>query len=252
MLDTYSMKKRYTLFDEKSYRGLVRTLLSMTTYSLEEGERKVVTDYYLDNPEGLLMSNSIVLKRRNSRDENYLKISRLHYDKQYFYMDRIREKDRRLDIKPSDKLSDHYFFLSNALGSMFSNALQFDTDKLFGKMRVFLMTKSEEETRTMHGYSGLKMSLRYDKLKIKNNTTRRKNEAYIVQFDLLSKDDTLPLFDEFISKLNKRFKEMFLTKENKCELSLRMTAPLPSKEEMRKKQAQIARMKNIGLGEIKE
>lgn len=252
MLDTYSIKRRFTLFDEKSYSRLIKVLLSMTTYSLDEGVKRSVTDRYLDNRDGLLMKNSIVLKRRESEKENYLKISRLHYDKQYFYMDRIREKDRILEIKPRDKLSEHYFFLSNALGSMFSNALQFDTDKLFGNMRVFLITRSEEETRIMHGYGGLKMSLRYEKLNINNKVTRRKNKTQIVQFDLLSKDDTLPLFDEFIEKLNKKFKELFLIKENKCELSLRMTAPLPSKEEARKKQAEIARMKNLGLGEIKE
>lgn len=255
MLDTYQIKRRYTAFDEKSFSRLERTLLTMTTYSLDElTERKLVDNFY-DSPEKLLMTNGIVLKKRISKEENFIKISRLHYDKQYFYMDRIREAERKLDIKPSDPFSKHFFFLSNALNSMFTSALQFDTDKLFSKMRTILVIKSEQQNRIMHGYGGLKMNLRYEKVKFENYLTHRKNEAYIVQFELLSKDDTLPLFDEFIQRVNRKFKEIFPTKENKCELALRMTAPLPTKEEMAKRKAELARLKNVenmGLGEIKE
>lgn len=255
MLDIYQLKRRYTTFDDKTIGKLLKVMLAMTTYSMEEVTKKNVTDYFYDSTSNLLNENGLYLSRRRLDKEDILKIGRIHYDLQYFYMDRIREKERQRSISKKDKLSDHFFFLSNALNSMFSNALQFDTDKLFSKMHTVMRIKMQQTERYIIGYGGLKVMFRYEKTVFQNFLTRRKNKVNMVQFLLVSGDETLPIFEEFIRRVEKYCKEIFLTKESRIELALRMTMPLPSKEDARKRREELARLEaleKMGLGEIKE
>lgn len=255
MLDIFQLKRRYTTFDDKSINKLMKALLAMTTYSMDEPVQKKVEEYYYDSQANLLQENGIYLVKRVTDKDAMLKIGRIHYDKQYFYMDRIREKDRQEIIPRGDKLSDHYFFLSNALNSMFSNALKFDTDKLFEKTHTIMRMEMKQTERYMLGYGGLKMIFRYEKLSFENYATHRKNNTNLVQFKLVSGDETLPVFEEFIRRLEKYCKEIFLTKESRLELALRMTKPLPSKQDMRQFKIEMARkqaLEKMGLGEIKE
>ena len=242
MLNIFKLERRYSVFDEKTYQRLIKLLETMTTYTMDLPIHSRLTDYYYDNEANLLEKNELLLRRRVWRNKAELKIKRRYFAPEYFYSDNLRSHEREREIGINDPLSKHYFFLNNALNSMFSNNLQFDPDKLFEQMRVIMVIKIEQETRKLFGYGGLKVEVRREKLKIENRQTRRKNKTELIQFKLLSSDDTLPIFDDFIKRVERHCKEIFYTKDSKFEIAYRMTRPLPSKEEMKKRIEELEQM----------
>ena len=103
----------------------------------------------------------------------------------------------------------------------------------------------KQENRKLFGYGGLKVEVRHEKLKIHNRTTKRKAYTEIVQFKLLSADDTLPLFEDFITRIEKHCKEIFYTKDSKHEIAYKCTKPLPSKEELKKIKEEVLKRKAL-------
>ena len=64
MLNIFKLERRYTVFDEKTYLRLLKTIKTMTTYTLDEPIRKKLVDYYYDNSNNLLDENELLLRRR--------------------------------------------------------------------------------------------------------------------------------------------------------------------------------------------
>ncbi len=243
MLNIFKINRRYGVFDEKTYGRFIELLQSMTTYTMDSPETSKVVDYYYDSPTGILEQNELLLRRRVMGRKAELKIKRRYFSEKYMYSDSLREHEREKEIAPRDPLSKHYFFLNNALNSMFSNNLQFDPDKLFEQMRVIMILSVKQESRKLFGYGGLKVEVRHEDIKIENKKTGRKNRTEQIQLRLLSGDDTLPIFEDFISRVEKRCKEIFYTRDSKFEIAYRMTKPLPSKEEQQKRNEQLLKQR---------
>ena len=245
MLNIFKLERRYTVFDEKTYYRLLKTIKTMTTYTLDDPVKKKLVDYYYDNDKNLLEENELLLRRRVYGSKAELKIKRKYFNPQYFYTDNLRSHEREKEIGANDPLSKHYFFLNNALNSMFSSNLKFDPDKLFEQTKVNLIIKIKQETRKLFGYGGLKVEIRREELKITNKRTKRKAKNEIIQFKLLSPEDTLPLFEDFITRVEKHCKEIFYTKDSKHEIAIKCTKPLPSKEERKKMREEILKQKAL-------
>lgn len=245
MLNIFKQERRYTVFDEKTFSRLLKTIKTMTTYTLDEPVKRNIVDYYYDNANNLLEENELLLRRRVFGAKAELKIKRRYFNPQYFYSDNLRSHEREKEIGAKDPLAKHYFFLNNALNSMYSNALKFDPDKLFEKVFVNLIIKTKQENRKLFGYGGLKVEVRHEKLNILNKKTKRKAYSEIVQFKLLSADDTHPLFEDFITRVERHCKEIFYTKDSKHELAVKCTRPLPTKEERRKMKEEMLRKKAL-------
>jgi len=255
MLNIFKLERRYTVFDEKTYNRFLKTVKTMTTYTLDDPERKKIVDYYYDNDARLLEENELLLRRRVCGPKAELKIKRRHFDPQYFYTDNLRSHEREKEISSKDPLARHFFFLNNALNSMFSNALKFDPDKLFEQTKVNLIIKIDQENRKLFGYGGLKIEIRHEKLNILNKLTKRKAYTEIIQFKLLSAEDTEPLFQDFITCIEKHCKEIFYTKDSKYEIAIKNTKPLPTKAERKKLKEEMLRrraLENAGEVEKKE
>lgn len=245
MLNILKLERRYTVFDEKTYSRLLKLIKTMTTYTMDVPTTKTVVDYYYDNATHLLDQNGLLLRKRIQDKKAVLKIKRRYFSEEYFYTDNLRSHEREKEIGMFDALSKHYFFLNNALNSMFSNNLQFDPDKLFEQMSVVMVIKAKQETRKMFGYGGLKVEVRHETLKVQNNITKRKNKTEVVQFKLLSADDTLPVFEDFITRVERHCKELFYTQDSKHEVAYKITKPLPTKEERKKMQEELRRKKML-------
>lgn len=243
MLNIFKQERRYTVFDKNTYFRLLKIISTMTTYTLDEPTRRKITDYYYDNENRLLDQNELLLRRRVYERDAKLKIKRKYFNPDYVYSDNLRSHEREKDIGINDPLSKHYFFLNNALNSMFSNNLQFDPDKLFDQVHVNLIIKIDQENRKLFGYGGLKIEIRQEKLKIFNKLTNRKAKTEMLQFKLLSSDDTLPLFEDFITRVERHCKEIFYTKDSKHEIAIKNTRPLPTKEEIKKHKEEMLRRK---------
>ena len=234
MLTVYQKIRRFTTLNNKTFEKLFKLLRTMTTYSIDEPQRERLTEYFYDDDTHALEKNGLLLRKRVGGKTAKLAMMRKVPDEKFLYLDSLREKDRQCDIKPSDPLSNYYTFLNTALNSMFASDVQFDTDKLFEKMKVNIVLRYEREDRTMFGYGGLKFVMRYDKIAMDNLITKRKNKTEIVEFLLLSKEETLPLFDDFITRVTKHCKEIFYTKDTVHEIVSRMTKPMPTKQELEK------------------
>lgn len=245
MLNIFKQERRYTVFDEKTFTRLLKTIKTMTTYTLDEPVKRKLVDYYYDNANNLLEENELLLRRRVFGSKAELKIKRRYFNPQYFYSDNLRSHEREKEIGANDPLAKHYFFLNNALNSMYSSALKFDPDKLFEKVFVNLIIKVKQENRKLFGYGGLKVEVRHERLNILNKKTKRKAYTEIVQFKLLSADDTYPLFEDFITRVERHCKEIFYTKDSKHELAVKCTRPLPSKEERKKMKEEMLRKKAL-------
>lgn len=245
MLNIFKQERRYEVFDEKTFSRFLKLLRTMTTYTIDEPIKKRVVDYYYDNENKLLEENELLLRRRVCGKKAELKIKRRYFNPQYFYSDNLRSHEREKEIGANEPLSKHFFFLNNALNSMFSNTLKFDPDKLFEKVRVFLIIKSDQQIRKLFGYGGLKLEIKHEKLKIFNKITNRKAYTEIIQLKLLSADDTLPLFEDFITRLEKHCKEIFYTKDSKYEIAIKNTKPLPSRAERKKLKEEALRRKAL-------
>ncbi len=243
MLNIFKQERRYTVFDKNTYLRLIKLIGTMTTYTLDYPTKQKLVDYYYDNENHLLNENELLLRRRIYGNKAELKIKRRYFKEEYFYTDNLRSHEREKEIGAKDPLSKHYFFLNNALNSMFSNNLQFDPDKLFEQVRVNLIIKIDQENRKLFGYGGLKVEIRQEKLKIFNKITNRKAKTELIQLKLLSSEDTLPLFEDFITRVERHCKEIFYTKDSKHEIAIKNTRPLPTKEEIKKHKEEMLRRK---------
>jgi len=245
MLNILKIERRYSPFDDKTFLRLLKLLKMMSTYTIEEPERKKIVDYYYDNDKKLLDENELLLRKRVFGQKAEIKIKRKHFDPQFFYSDNLRKHEREKEISARDPLSKHFFFLNNALNSMFSNNLKFDPDKLFEQTKVYLIIKIDQENRKLFGYGGLKVEIRHEKMLIINKDTKRKVKTELIQFKLLSNDETHPLFEDFITRVEKHCKEIFYTRDSKYEIAIKNTKPLPTKEERKKIQEEVLRRKAL-------
>jgi len=233
-MNILKMEKRYYVFDEKTFSRLLKLLKTMTTYTMDENVKSKIVDYYYDNKEDLLEKNELLLRRRVFGKTAKLKLKRRYFHPEFYYSDNLRSNERELEIAANDPLSKHYFFLNNALNSMFSSTLQFDTDKMFEKMHVIMLIKIKQDKRFLFGYGGLKVQITRDILDVECTDTRRKNKTEMVQFKLVSPESTLPLFEDLITRVEKHCKELFYTQDSKFEAAFKITRPELSKEEKQK------------------
>ena len=253
MLNIFKLERRYTVFDKKTYAHFLKMVKTMTTYTLDDPTKTKIVDYYYDNDAKLLDENQLLLRKRVCGPKAELKIKRRYFDPQYFYTDNLRSHEREKEISAKDPLSKHFFFLNNALNSMFSNALKFDPDKLFEQTKVNMIIQIEQENRKLFGYGGLKIEIRHEKLKITNKLTKRKAYTEIIQLKLLSAEDTSDLFDDFITRVERHCKEIFYTKDSKYEIAVKNTKPLPTREERTKHKEEMLRRKALeNTGEVVE
>ncbi len=244
-MDILKLERRYNVFDEKTFSRLLKLLKTMTTYSLDEPEKIKLVDYYYDNKENLLEKSELLLRRRVFGKKAQLKIMRRYFRPEFFYSDALRSSERELEIGAGDPLSRHYFFLNNALNSMFTNILQFDTDKMFEKMHATIIINIEQNKRVLFGYGGLKAELSQYKMKVENLITNRKNTTEIVEFKLISPENTMPLFEDLITRVERHCKELFYTKDSKYECASNITKPLMTKEEKLKLKDEITKQKEL-------
>lgn len=241
MLDVLKTERRYTVFDKNSFVHFIRECRGLTTYTLENPEFCTITDIYMDNDKKLLEQNELLLRKRIIGNKAILRIKRLRPNPQLFYSDNLRAHEREKEINPRDKLSKHFFFLNNALNSMFSSTLKFDPDKLFEQMQVTLIMKMKQTRYLLFGYGGLKVELTNQKIDVQNNVTKRKNKTELIQIKLLSNDSTLHLFEDFVTRIEKHCKEIFYTQDSRYAIGQNATKPLPTKEE--RKQMKLEALK---------
>lgn len=241
MLDVLKTQRRYNVFDKNTFKHFLKVCDSLTTYKLDKPTVKKSTDIFYDNNKNILEENGLLLRKRVMGSKSTIKLKRRVESKQYFYSDALRKHEREKEVPTRDPLSKHFFFLNNALNSMFTNTLQIDPDKLFEQMRVTLTIDIKEKCYKVFGGGGLKAEIHNQRLKFTNYRTKRKNKCELIQIKMLSGDNTLPYFEDFYKRIEKHCKEIFYTTDSKYEIAERMTKPLPTKEEL--KQLRIQKLK---------
>lgn len=243
MLDVLKIERRYTVFDGKTFSNFIREVSRLTTYTLDRPELCTITDVYMDNDKKLLEQNELLLRKRIIGNKAILRIKRLRPNPQFLYSDHLRAHEREMEINPKDKLSKHFFFLNNALNSMFTNTLKFDPDKLFEQMQVTLVMKMKQIRYLLFGYGGLKVEIINQKIQVQNNVTRRKNNTELIQIKMLSPDNTYPLFEDFVTRIEKHCKEIFYTQDSRYAIGQNVTKPLPTKEERKRMKLEALKRK---------
>lgn len=243
MLDVLKTERRYMVFDANTFTHFIKECRGLTTYTLDRPEVCTITDVYMDNDKKILEQNELLLRKRIIGNKALLRLKRLHPNPQLFYSDNLRAHEREKEINPRDKLSKHFFFLNNALNSMFTNTLRFDPDKLFEQMQVTLIMKMKQTRYLLFGYGGLKVELTNQKIQVQNNITKRKNNTELIQIKLLSNDNTYHLFEDFVTRIEKHCKEIFYTQDSRYDIGKNVTKPLPTKEERKKMKLEALKRK---------
>jgi hypothetical protein len=116
-------------------------------------------------------------------------------------------------------------------------------------MQVTLTIDISETCYKLFGGGGLKVEIRDQKLKFRNYLTKRKSTCDLIQIVMLSEDNTLPYFEDFYKRLEKRCKEIFYTTDSRYGIGERMTKPLPSKAELKQLRIQRLREQEMNGGE---
>jgi len=189
---------------------------------------------FYDNDTKILEENFLILRKRIIGTKATLKLKRSEVARDNMYMDKLRENEREKEILAKDPLSKHFFFLNNALNSMYATALKFDPDKLFEKMKVILTIDIKRESYKVFGPGGFKAEISCENFKVKNFQTQRKNTTEFIQIKLLSGENTLTYYQDFIARAEKHCKEIFPTTDSRYTMARRVTKPLPTKEELEK------------------
>jgi len=234
MLTVLQSQRRYFVFDKGTIKRLVRIIQDLSSYKLEGPQTSKVLDVFYDSDIKILEQNNLILRKRITGAKATLKLKRTGDMPETAYVDKLRQHEREKEILAKDPLSKHYFFLNNALSSMYFSPLKFDPDKLFDKMQVTLTIDTKEKTYTVFGPGGFKAEINYDCLKANNYQTKQKNSMEFVQIKMLSAEVTLPRFEDFITRVEKHCKEIIATKDSRYDMARNITKPPPSKEEIEK------------------
>ncbi len=234
MLDVLDLQKRYYVFDKNTFKGFIKMCNSFTSYTLEGPRKSKSTDVFYDSDKRILEENGLLLRKRILGSKSIIKLKRRFSSPQHFYSDALRKHEREKEVLTKEPLSKHFFFLNNALNSMYSTPLNFDPDKLFEQMRVILTIDIKTTSYTVFGAGGFKAVISQDKMKMHNMQTKRKNDCELIQVKMTSPENTLPYFEDFIKKIEKHCKEIFFTTDSRYEIAQRITKPLPTKAELQK------------------
>lgn len=231
MLDVLKTQRRYFVFDKNTFKHFLEKVNSLARYNVEYYKKNKVLDLYFDSPTKTLDKNNLILRKRIHGSKSTIKLKRRFVSPQFFFSDNLRKREREKDVPTSDPLSKHFYFLSNALNSMYSTPLKMDTDNLFKNMQVFVEIRINETLYKVFGSGGFKATITRQLIKIKNKETKRKANTEIIEVEMESADNTLELFEAFIARIEKHCKEIIRTTDSKFEIALRMTKPLPTKAE---------------------
>ena len=231
MLDVLQIEKRYFVFDKNTLHHFISKCNGLGRYTVERSNRLNIVDLYYDSPAELLEKNNLLLRKRVIGSKAIIRIKRKFVQAQFFYSDNIRRHEREKEVNASDALSEHFLFLNTALQSMFSTQLKIDTDHIFKNLGVILTIKTKQQNYKLFGSMGLKAEIRHQRIFVNNLKTKRKNKTELIEIKMISSDNTLPYFEDFIKRIEKHCKEIFYTKDSKYDMALRLTQPLPTKEE---------------------
>ena len=233
MLDVLDLQKRYYVFNSNTIKSFIKMCDGFTAYTLEKPTKSKSTDIFYDSSKKILEENGLLLRKRIMGSKSIIKLKRRFNEPQHFYSDALRKHEREKEVATKDPLSKHFFFLNNALNSIFNTPLNFDPDKLFEQMKVILTIDIKETSWKVFGAGGFKAVINHDVLKMQNYQTKRKNTCELIPVKMLSADSTLPYFEDFITKIQKHCKEIFFTQDSRYEIAQRMTKPLMTKEELK-------------------
>lgn len=234
MLKITQTQRRYRVFDKKTVKRLVGVIKTLSTYTVEGPFRSKIIDVYYDSDKGILAENNLILRKRIFGAKSEIKLKRSVVSPDFIYADTLRKHEREQKVATKDPLSKHYFFLNNALNSMYTNALKFDPDKLFEQMKVVLTIDIPRHTYKVFGPGGFKAEINGEVFKVKNFATKRKNTTEFLQIKLVSGETTLPYYEDFITRIEKYCKEILYTTDSRYEVAMNVTKPLPTKEELAK------------------
>ena len=166
MLDVLDLQKRYYVFNSSTIKNFIKMCDGFTAYTLEKPSKSNSTDIFYDNSKRLLEENGLLLRKRILGSKSIIKLKRRFSEPQHFYSDALRKHEREKEVLTKEPLSKHFFFLNNALNSMYSTPLNFDPDKLFEQINETLSSGSG------NGPVGIWMDKYFKKRKVKKHEQR--------------------------------------------------------------------------------
>ena len=245
MLKITQTQRRYRLFDKKTVKRLVAVIKSLSTYTVEGPVKSKMMDIYYDSEKKILLENNLILRKRILGTKSEIKLKRSVVSPDFIYADTLRKHEREQMVPTKDPLSKHYFFLNNALNSMYTTALKFDPDKLFEQMKVALSVDIPRNIYKIFGPGGFKAEMNGEELKVTNYFTKRKNTTEFLQIKLISNETTLPYYEDFLARIEKYCKEIIPTTDSRYQIAVNITQPLPTKEELAKMKREKSQTEQI-------
>lgn len=189
---------------------------------------------YFDTPSSLLEKAGIILSKVIEPGKTYFKIQRnLRLPKTF---SRKKETVFIHEVGPKDKVTDHAFFLTDGIKSLFTIQFTIDFENVLKSVAPTLIIEGKNTLYKVLSGSGFSCNLYFQSAIVNNLITKRNQPIKTLTVELTSAETQVHAFDFFNSKIQKYCKELILFEENIFDYAQRITKPLPKKEKLSRKE----------------
>ena len=240
--------QKYIGLTEKPFSKVfeIEHKLSLHRFSYEGTSKNQVI--YYDTSANLLEKAGIILSKTFEPNRCYFKVERQTYLPKSF--SRRKEMVFIHEVGAKDSVTDHAFFLSDGIKSLFTIQFTIDLDNVLKTVSPKIVIDSKVTTYKVLSGGGFKAKMFLQEGKIKNLTTKRTAEAKTLTVELDSPATYMPAFQYFNDQIVKNCKELILFEESMYDYSHRVTKALPEKTKATKEEKEKNKQKQKKVDDI--
>lgn len=222
--------KTYTLFSKNSFKSVLGLDKEIAAYSFYPEERDSIIEIYLDAPNNLLASAGIILSKVIESNKAYFRIEREEY--QPSTRKSLLAREKKVFIHPigiKDRVRDHSLFLIDGITSMFTTKFHIDFENILKTVEVKMEIETRRSIFKVFSGKGFKGEMDFEEVRIKNNSTHRKAELYMMMIKQTSSKMILDDFNDFTGRIEKYCKEAIPIDDSKYQIAQRLTEAVTKK-----------------------
>lgn len=231
--------KQYTIYSKSGIKEVLalENVFPQYTFSFEEKVDTISTFY--DNKSGDLATAGInISKNVENGRKGHIRIEREFMQQKGVIVD--KNKEEKVYIHPivvKDTIKDHMFFVIDGITNLFSTQFHIDLEHVVKNSIPKIIINSKAKRYKIYGGTGFKAEMFFEHVSYKNTETGRSDKNIMLTVRLLSSEQFLPSFNDFLAQLEKNVKQLIDSPESKYTIARRMTRPITKADLERAKEA---------------
>lgn len=230
--------KTYEAVSATAFKNFLEFAKGMAFQKLTKLGNVVAKETYYDTPNHLLNKSGVVLSKFQEGDITFFKVENAAFLSKV--LNKLEKEVFVHKVGPTDKLSDHAFYIKDGITSLFSTSFSIDLENVIKNATPKMEVIIDATVYTLISGTGMRAKIALENKKVINFETKRKYEVQGLTIKMENSNLELYLkdFEKFNKLIQKNCKDFLLVDENQFDFASKVTKPVVVQPKEKKKKPQ--------------